>query len=50
MFFAIGHSIRLARAGFLLAREGVFAEVDPTALPPPARVPILLARLINRRG
>src|SRR5438045_2724759 len=25
MFFALGHSIRLARAGFLLAREGVAA-------------------------
>src|SRR5579884_2729567 len=50
MLFALGHSIRLARAGFLLAREGVFAEVDPAALPPPARLPILLARLINRRG
>ena len=50
MFFAIGHSIRLARAGFLLAREGVFADVDPAALPPPARVPIFLARLVNRRG
>src|SRR5947209_18377375 len=50
MFFALGHSIRLTRAGFLMAREGVFADIDPQALPPPARVPIFLARLVNRRG
>src|SRR4030081_3708725 len=50
MFLALGHSIRLAPAGFLLSRPGVFADVEPTAMPPPARVPIFLARLVNRRG
>ncbi|GAC1328520.1 MAG: 2-polyprenylphenol 6-hydroxylase [Beijerinckiaceae bacterium] len=50
MLFAFGHSLRLARAAFLLAREGVFADVDPAGMPPPARLPIILARFVNRRG
>ena len=29
MFATIGHVVRLARAGFVLAREGVFSGVDP---------------------
>ena len=48
MISAISHLTRLARAGFVLAREGVFALVDPAALPPPARVGLKLARLIER--
>jgi ubiquinone biosynthesis protein len=49
VFGAIGHILRLMRAGFVLAREGVFAKVDPFALPSAARAPLALARLIARR-
>jgi len=48
MISAISHSIRLARAGYVLAREGVFALVDPVTLPAPARLGLKLARLIER--
>jgi ubiquinone biosynthesis protein len=44
----IGHLVRLARAGFVFAREGVLALADPLPLPPPARLAIKLARLIER--
>lgn len=50
MFRALGHSLRLARAGWVMAREGVFAGVDPSILPPSARIPLALARLIGRKG
>jgi ubiquinone biosynthesis protein len=49
VFGAIGHTLRLARAGFVLAREGVFAKVDPFAVPSAARAPLALARLLARR-
>jgi len=45
---AIGHLFRLARAGFVFAREGVFALADPAALPASARLGLKLARLIER--
>lgn len=41
--------VRLARAGYVFAREGVFALVDPTPLPAAARAAVRLARLIERR-
>ena len=41
--------IRLARVGYVLAREGALALVDPTELPPAARVGLKLARLIERK-
>jgi ubiquinone biosynthesis protein len=44
------HAARLARAGFVFAREGVLGLVDPQALPPPARLGLRLARLVERRG
>ena len=47
---AIGHVARLARAGFVLAREGAFAGVDPLTLPPLARAPLALANLLARPG
>jgi ubiquinone biosynthesis protein len=47
---AIGHSLRLGRAGFILAREGVFSGVDPVGLPLGARAGLILAKLIARRG
>jgi len=42
------HLVRLARAGFVFAREGVLALVDPRPLPAPARLGLRLARLIER--
>jgi ubiquinone biosynthesis protein len=44
----VSHLIRLSRAGFVFAREGVFALVDPAPLPLPARFAISVARLIER--
>ena len=44
----ISHLIRLARAGFVFAREGVFALVDTRPMPLPAKTAIALARLIER--
>jgi ubiquinone biosynthesis protein len=46
---AITHLLRVGRAGFVLAREGVLALVEPAALPPGARLGLRLARLIERR-
>jgi len=48
MISSLSHLVRLARAGFVFAREGVFALVDPAPLPLPARVGLHLARLIER--
>ena len=47
---AFTHIVRLARAGFVFAREGVFGLVDPTPLPPPAQLALRMARLIERPG
>ena len=48
MTTAISHLSRLARAGFVFAREGVFALVDTRPLPLSARTAIAFARLIER--
>ncbi len=48
MITAISHLVRLARAGLVFAREGVFALVDPAQLPPPARLGLRAARLLER--
>jgi ubiquinone biosynthesis protein len=45
---AFSHLLRLSRAGYVFAREGVFALVDTRPLPVPARTAIALARLIER--
>jgi ubiquinone biosynthesis protein len=45
---SLAHIARLGRAGFVFAREGVFALVDPATLPLPARIGVRLARLIER--
>jgi ubiquinone biosynthesis protein len=45
---ALAHLARLARAGFVFAREGVLALADPAPLPWPARAGLKLARLIER--
>ena len=47
---ATTHIARLARAGFVFAREGVFGVVDPSLVPPPAQLLLKLARLIERPG
>jgi len=48
VIFALSHLTRLARTGYVLAREGVFALVDTRALPLPERTFIAMARLIER--
>ncbi|HET7166471.1 MAG TPA: ubiquinone biosynthesis protein UbiB, partial [Pseudolabrys sp.] len=48
MIAAISHLLRLARAGFVFAREGVFALVDTRPLPLPAKTAIAFARLFER--
>jgi ubiquinone biosynthesis protein len=45
---ALAHLARLARAGFVFAREGVLALVDANKLPLPARAALRCARLIER--
>jgi ubiquinone biosynthesis protein len=41
--------LRLSRAGFVLARAGIFSHIDLTSLPVSARLPFALAKLIARR-
>ncbi len=48
MIASISHLVRLSRAGYVFAREGVFALVDTRTLPLPAKTAIALARLIER--
>ncbi|EKS33158.1 2-polyprenylphenol 6-hydroxylase [Afipia clevelandensis] len=50
MISAITHILRLARAGYVFAREGVFGFADPSAMPPQAQFAVRMARLIERRG
>ncbi|WP_407157260.1 2-polyprenylphenol 6-hydroxylase [Bradyrhizobium sp. STM 3557] len=50
MISALTHILRLTRAAFVFAREGVFGVVDPALVPPPGQIPLKLARLIERRG
>ena len=42
------HLLRLARVGFVFAREGVLGLIDPTPLPWTARFALRCARLIER--
>ena len=48
MITAISHLFRLSRAGFVFAREGVFALVDTRPLPLPAKAAIAFARVFER--
>ena len=50
MIPAIAHLSRLARAGFVFAREGVFGLIDTRPLPPSARLAVRLARLFERKS
>jgi len=47
---ALTHIARLARAGFVFAREGVFGVVDPSLVPPPGQLALRIARLVERPG
>jgi ubiquinone biosynthesis protein len=49
VLIGFGHFFRLARAGYILAREGVFKGVDPALLPLVLQLPARLANLIARR-
>src|SRR5216110_965596 len=44
------HIARLARAGFVFAREGVFGVVDPSLVPPHGQLALRLARISERPG
>jgi ubiquinone biosynthesis protein len=44
----LSHLVRLSRAGFVFARESVFALVDTRTLPMAARTAIAVARLFER--
>ena len=50
MISALTYSLRLTRAGYVFAREGVFRQVDPRLLPLPARIGLGAAKLIERPG
>jgi ubiquinone biosynthesis protein len=50
MLNTLGHALRLARAGFVLAREGAFVDLDQRGLPASATTAIKLANLFARRG
>jgi len=49
VIFSLGHIIRISRAGFVLARAGVFSHIDRTSLPVSAQLPFAIAKLIARR-
>ncbi|MDR3422334.1 MAG: 2-polyprenylphenol 6-hydroxylase [Xanthobacteraceae bacterium] len=48
MISAPAYLLRLGRAGWVFAREGVFGVIDPAIIPPAARPLIRVARLIER--
>ena len=50
MRFPFGHMLRIARAGFVLSRAGLFSDIDIMALPVTARLPFGVAKLITKRG
>ncbi|TBW41244.1 2-polyprenylphenol 6-hydroxylase [Siculibacillus lacustris] len=47
---ALGSLLRLARAGWVLAREGVIVAMAPPDPPPIGRLVLVLARLVERRA
>ncbi|HEX9237325.1 MAG TPA: ubiquinone biosynthesis protein UbiB, partial [Xanthobacteraceae bacterium] len=49
MISAPAHLVRLGRAGFVFAREGVFGVIDPMMAPIGARPLLRMARLLERR-
>jgi ubiquinone biosynthesis protein len=50
LIFSFGHPLRIARAGFVLSRAGLFRDVDIAALPPIARLPFGLAKSLAKRA
>lgn len=48
MIAQLSYLARLARAGFIFAREGVLALIDPAPLPSGARIALRLMRLLER--
>ena len=50
MSSSLGSLLRLTRAVFVLARAGVFSDIDLLIPPPAARLPLALARLLAKRG
>ena len=48
MIAGVSHLVRLGRASFVFAREGVFALVDTRLLPLPAKTAVAIARLFER--
>jgi len=50
VFSTLIYGVRLAGVGFVFAREGALALVDPAVLPPAGRLGLRLARLVERRG
>ncbi|HZO48127.1 MAG TPA: 2-polyprenylphenol 6-hydroxylase [Xanthobacteraceae bacterium] len=50
MIATLSHVVRLGRAGFVFAREGVLGLIDPTPLPWSARTALRVARLLERRS
>ena len=48
MISAPAYLLRLGRAGFVFAREGVFGVIDPALIPPAARPLMRVVRLIER--
>jgi ubiquinone biosynthesis protein len=49
LIFSLGPPLRIARAGFVLSRAGLFRDVDIAALPPVARLPFALAKSLSAR-
>lgn len=49
MILILADAARLARAGYVLAREGVLSLVSPAVAPPLARPALRIARMIARR-
>ncbi len=49
MLRTVFHLWRLAHAGFVMAREGVFSQIDDSIAPPGLRPPLALARKLARR-
>ncbi|MGQ3673457.1 2-polyprenylphenol 6-hydroxylase [Xanthobacter sp. TB0136] len=49
MILILADAVRLARAGYVLAREGVLSLVSPAVAPPLARPALRIARMMARR-
>ncbi|MEQ8657358.1 MAG: 2-polyprenylphenol 6-hydroxylase [Hyphomicrobiales bacterium] len=49
MIGTISALLRLARAGFVMAREGVFSGMEIELTPPPAHLPLRVANMLARR-